>query len=144
LPLEKARNSPNDVPDRRGAILVVEDDRDLREMQSLMLRLQGYLVFEAQDGVEALAVLRRVRPDLILLDLQMPRMTGWQFLERLQGHPRFGDIAVCLVSAEPIDPQVKVAAVLRKPFLGPALLEVVRELCPVPVVTNQIARSLNR
>ena len=127
--MAQVRNPVAEFPDRRGTILVVEDDHDLRELQSLMLRLQGYLVFEAADGVQALAVLRRVRPDVILLDLQMPNMTGWQFIERLRVDPSFDEIPICVVTAELVPGNLKVAGVVRKPFQGSVLLEAIREIC---------------
>ena len=118
---------------------MVEDDADLRELQALILRMQGYLVFEASDGLEALNVLRRVQPDLILLDLQMPGMTGWQFLERLRSKPV--RVPICVLSAEPVDSSLDMDAVLRKPVLAPVLLDTVRQLCQPSV---QLLRSLKR
>jgi CheY-like chemotaxis protein len=141
--MQREHNPVAESADRRGTILMVEDDADLREAQSLLLQQQGYLVFEAADGVQALAVLRRVRPDVIVLDLQMPHMTGWQFLERLRFHPTFHDIPVCVASGEQIDADLEVAAALRKPVSVTLLLETMRELCP-PQAGSQPLRSLKR
>jgi CheY-like chemotaxis protein len=114
--------------DAAGVVLLVDDDRDVRELHSLLLRLSGYVVFEACDGVEALALLRRVRPHVILLDLQMPNMDGRQFLERLRSRPDRADVPVCVVSGQPLDETIRVDAFLRKPFVEPALLEMVERL----------------
>ena len=112
-------------------ILLVEDDPDLREMHALTLRLSGYCVFETSDGIEALALLRRVRPHIVLLDLQMPRMDGWEFLSRLRARHAFRDLPVCIISAEPVDPRIEheVVAHLQKPFLPSTLLAVLERYC---------------
>ena len=60
-------------------VLVVEDDESTRELLSSVLADEGYLVITAQDGADALHHLRRDRPNLILLDLVMPHMDGWEF-----------------------------------------------------------------
>ncbi len=60
-------------------LLVVEDDASIREMIEMILASEGYDVVTARDGAEALAMLSRERPDLILLDMKMPRMDGWEF-----------------------------------------------------------------
>jgi CheY-like chemotaxis protein len=59
--------------------VLVEDDRDSRVWVAQLLRLDGYIVVEASDGREALQCLRGLRPCLILLDLNMPGVSGWQF-----------------------------------------------------------------
>jgi CheY-like chemotaxis protein len=60
-------------------LLVVEDDASIREMIELVLDSEGYEVVTATDGAEALALLGQKRPDLILLDMKMPGMDGWEF-----------------------------------------------------------------
>lgn len=64
---------------RRGAVLVVDDDADHREVLREVLSDQGYAVSCARDGAEALAVLDGLRPSIILLDLNMPNMSGLEF-----------------------------------------------------------------
>jgi len=108
-----------------GVVLLIDDDPEVRELHSLQLMLSGYVVFEASDGVEALAILRRVRPHLILLDLQMPHMDGYVFLERLRGRPERSDVPVCVMSANPINEPIHADAYLQKPFLEQSLLDVV-------------------
>ena len=66
-------------------ILVVEDDDAIRELVSDVLRDDGYDVREATNGVEALGRIREERPDLIVLDLMMPVMDGWTFVEECHG-----------------------------------------------------------
>ncbi|MFC2065874.1 PleD family two-component system response regulator [Chloroflexota bacterium] len=65
-------------------ILVVDDDPDMRAALTIILESQGYEVVTAQDGVEGLASLRAERPDLMMLDLLMPKMDGFAVLRELQ------------------------------------------------------------
>lgn len=64
-------------------LLVVDDDSAIREMLATLLRQEGHEIGEACDGVEALERVAERRPDLILLDLNMPGMHGWRFLDEL-------------------------------------------------------------
>ncbi len=68
-------------------LLVVDDDAAIREMLDLVLASEGYEVTTAADGASALKSMDRVRPDLILLDMKMPVMDGWQFLEQYRRRP---------------------------------------------------------
>src|SRR3954463_3752023 len=63
-------------------VLIVEDDDDVREFMQLLVSSCGYETMTARDGEEALARMRERRPCMVLLDLQMPRMDGWEFRER--------------------------------------------------------------
>jgi CheY-like chemotaxis protein len=65
-------------------ILVVEDEKDLNEAYSLILSQEGYKVFSAFDGAEALDIAKAENPDLILLDLKMPNMDGLEFLRNFK------------------------------------------------------------
>lgn len=67
-----------------GKILVVDDDSDLQEVISLKLSTAGYQVFSAANGKEALRVLYEKRPDLVVLDIDIPEMNGWQLCQRLR------------------------------------------------------------
>jgi CheY-like chemotaxis protein len=81
------------------SILVVEDDPDVRELQRAIFQSDGYDVTTASNGAEALAALRHRRPCVILLDLMMPVMDGWQFLDAIKQMPEFADLPVLLLSA---------------------------------------------
>ncbi len=83
---------------RRGRILVVDDDRDLRELLAAVLSSAGYEVLTAENGAAALSVLRTVIPDLIILDLMMPVMNGWQFREAQTALPDYARIPVICLS----------------------------------------------
>jgi CheY-like chemotaxis protein len=80
-------------------VLVVEDHDDAREMLAVLLELEGFDVFTASNGLEALQILSEARPSLILLDLMMPVMTGDQFRECQLADPRFRDVPVICMTA---------------------------------------------
>lgn len=82
----------------RTRLLLVEDDRFLRKAAEVVLRRHGFEVLTAQDGEAGLAVARAERPALILLDLIMPRMQGFQVIEHLKQDPEMADIPVIVMS----------------------------------------------
>ena len=108
------------VADSTPTILVVDDDEHIRQFVCEALDFEGYEARAAGDGRAALDVLADWRPDLILLDLNMPRMDGWTFCARQQATPELADIPVALMSAahnlraRPL-PCVPVV-ILEKPF----------------------------
>ena len=67
-----------------GKILVVDDDPDILDAVTMILESQGYLVVTARDGIEGLATLKAERPDLMILDLMMPKMDGFAVCKELQ------------------------------------------------------------
>jgi DNA-binding response OmpR family regulator len=83
----------------RRHVLVVEDDSPIRAMVAELLSDAGYVVIEAADGFEAVQELRRKRPHLIVLDLMLPGMSGWQFLERSRDELERWHIPVVILSA---------------------------------------------
>ena len=85
----------NDQPRR---ILLVEDDRFLRKAAETTLKQQGYAVITAADGEEALRVARSAPPDLILLDVIMPKLNGFQVLDALKKDPTTAHIPVIILS----------------------------------------------
>src|SRR5512137_690369 len=80
-------------------ILVVEDDRDMREALVEVLRLEGYEVEAAGNGADGLELARRHRPDVILLDLMMPIMSGWEFRAAQLKDARLAAVPVIVMSA---------------------------------------------
>src|SRR5437867_7755359 len=79
-------------------VMVVDDDRDILELARLVLEGGGYRVIAAPSGAEALRTVAGVRPDLILLDINMPGMDGWQVLRLLKVDERTTAIPVALFS----------------------------------------------
>jgi CheY-like chemotaxis protein len=111
-----------------GHILIVDDNEMNREVLSRRLERQGYTFVPAEDGVQALDLLRTQKFDIVLLDIMMPRMNGYQVLEVMKSDPTLGDTPVIVVSAvselESIVRCVELGAedYLFKPF-NPVLLK---------------------
>lgn len=80
-------------------ILVVEDDPDNRRIVAKVLSVEGYHVIEATDGIEALVQARAERPDLILMDLALPNVDGWEATRRLKSDPETRSIPVVALTA---------------------------------------------
>ena len=80
-------------------ILVVEDDADNRRIVAKTLSVEGYEIIEATDGVQALARAQADHPDLILMDLALPNMDGWEATRRLKSDPRTRAIPVVALTA---------------------------------------------
>ncbi|HSD90025.1 MAG TPA: response regulator [Kofleriaceae bacterium] len=108
-------------------ILVVEDDEDVREAMRLGLESRGYTVKEAGNGFEALDVIRHEHPDLMILDLMMPKMNGWEVLEQMK-QMHIDDVPVCVISALS-DRAPDDVTVLSKPFQLSDLVTVVERVC---------------
>jgi CheY-like chemotaxis protein len=113
------------MPDR--TLLVVEDDEQLRKLYGRVLTAAGFDVREAADGLEALRRIDERAPDAIILDLMLPRVSGFGVLHDLTTQARTRDIPVIVVTGtdEPVS-QYPVAAVLRKPVSPEDLVQAVR------------------
>ena len=105
-------------------VLVIDDDNDIREAVAEILLSEGYEVEQARNGVEGLRAARAGHPSLILLDLMMPVMNGWQFREAQRADPEIADVPVVIVSAA-AGKELDAAAYLHKPFELPELVAVV-------------------
>jgi len=117
-------------------VLVVEDDRDSRELLGEMLELSGYRPLLAADGLEALRLLGRERPCVILLDLMMPRMDGCAFRQAQLAVEALRAIPVVVVSADPNAERkardIEAAACLGKPVDPDDVLALVQQYCESP------------
>jgi len=82
-----------------GRVLVVDDEEGIRVLCRVNLELGGFEVVEASDGVEALEKARAQHPDLVFLDLMMPRMDGWQVLDELKHDATTANIPVVILTA---------------------------------------------
>ena len=80
-------------------VLVVEDQHDAREMLAEYLRFCGFAVHGAEDGLQAIAIAIRERPRVILMDLMMPRMDGWEAARRIKSDDRTKASSIIAVSA---------------------------------------------
>src|SRR6478609_797127 len=122
-----------DVDKKR--VLVIDDDLPLRGMLAAALRQHGFQVLLAGDGAEGQRALTIHNPDVVLLDLAMPDVNGWDFLQRLQETGHLGKVPIIVVSAHlHVDPQailqMGVKAILPKPFNLPELIDVIEHVSP--------------
>jgi DNA-binding response OmpR family regulator len=80
-------------------VMVVDDDPNALDIVRTFLESRGYTVATAQNGNQALALLEDVRPDLVLLDVMMPGMDGWEVARVIKNHPKYGDTRVVMLTA---------------------------------------------
>jgi CheY-like chemotaxis protein len=118
-----------------ATVLVVEDDPEIVMLAREVLGQSGFCTLAAADGRTALSVLSSIKVDLILLDLTMPEMNGWEFLAARRGNPSLSSIPVVLISGygrwDQLDEIVDWEEVLAKPFAMSELVEVVARRCAV-------------
>jgi DNA-binding response OmpR family regulator len=118
-------------------ILIAEDQADLREMLSFTLRLDGHQVVTAADGEEALNQALATSPDLIVLDIKMPGLSGFQVCEQLKRDVKFGETPIIIISALNTDEQIEAgyqagaSEFIPKPFSPQLLSERVKNLLEV-------------
>ncbi len=117
-----------------ATVLLVEDQRAQRELMEATLTQDGLKVVAAADGREALQKLREIRPDVIVLDVVMPNMNGYEFLRELRKHPDLAKlpVVVCSVKGEQFDKhwaeRLGSNAYVVKPFEPQVLVGTVRSL----------------
>lgn len=109
------------IDDRRERVLIVDDDPGIRRMLAVSLQKDGYRTADACDGGEALEAMRAGEADLVLLDLTMPRVTGWDVLIARAAAPELRKIPVIVITAERGDgvakiPMDRICALVLKPF----------------------------
>ncbi len=81
-----------------ATILLADDNSELRSVYAPVLRAQGHIVYEAVDGLQAVALAQQVRPDLLLLDVWMPGLNGFEVLESLRSDPAATRMRVAILS----------------------------------------------
>jgi len=113
--------------------LLVEDDRSLRQLYRLELELRGLAVEIAGDGIEALSIIEQQRPDLVVLDLGLPRLGGLAVAQELKAHDDTRSVPIVVVtgSPEPID-ETGFVAVIRKPLSAHELAVIVEQALARP------------
>ena len=118
----------------KQTVLVVDDERHIVKILQFNLAKNGYNVLCAFDGEEALDVLSRQRPDLVILDVMMPKMNGYQVCEAIKGDPETTDLPVILLTAkgQEIDRESGLAKgadrYVTKPFSPRNIIQTVKEL----------------
>ncbi len=115
-------------------ILVAEDERDIRELIAFTLRFAGFEVELAANGAEAVERAPQVRPDLILMDVRMPRMTGYQACTALMQIPEMQSTPVVFLSAKGQESEIQeglsvgAAQYILKPFAPDELINQVKQI----------------
>ena len=119
---------------RPGRVLVVDDDEVIRQLISVNLELEGFEVHTAVDGQDCLDTIKDVAPDVVTLDVMMPRLDGWETATRLRSDPSLNSVRVVLLSARAQEADLErgqrigVDAYLTKPFDPDDLVATVRRL----------------
>jgi DNA-binding response OmpR family regulator len=115
-------------------ILVAEDERDIRELIGFTLRFAGFEVIQVANGIDAVEQAAEVQPDLIILDVRMPKMTGYDACRKLKEDPATNEIPVVFLSAKGQEGEIKeglnVGAIeyIVKPFAPDELTDQVKDV----------------
>ena len=121
-----------------GRVLVVDDDEVIRRLIAVNLQLEGFAVATAVDGQDCLDKVTDIAPDVITLDVMMPRLDGWETAVQLRESPETAHIKVILITARAQEDDkihgstVAADAYLTKPFDPDEMIRVVRELAGAP------------
>ena len=113
-------------------ILIAEDEPDIRELVTFMLKFAGYEVVAASNGEDAVRTASREHPDLVLMDVRMPRMTGYDACRMMKANPDLRDVPVVFLSAKGQESEIQsgleagAEAYLLKPFSPAELTNRVR------------------
>jgi CheY-like chemotaxis protein len=135
-----------EVEGRPYCVLVVDDDPSIRRMIVAALKRDGYVFHEAPNGKEALDLMRREHPNVVVLDLMMPVLSGWDVLQARELEPDLKKIPVIIISANRA-PEVATAvdkgicAFLPKPFDIGALSALVRSCLPPALSPHPLMSS---
>jgi two-component system chemotaxis response regulator CheY len=131
------RSGPGGKPKDGPTVLVVDDDPGVRQVVRLSLELEGYIVKEAGGAEEGLAAVEDEAPDLILLDVMMPHVDGWEMLRQIQERHGAGSIPIVMFSGK-VDAQTAAQATARgaqgfvgKPFDPQQLVDQAKHIVPV-------------
>lgn len=121
-------------PGPRHKILITDDDPVIIELLQVNLEFEGYDVITAADGLEAVERAARDTPDLVILDIMMPRMDGWTARAEMLKDPRTAEIPVIFLSARAQQADLRkgyesgVAAYVTKPFEPVELLDLIEQI----------------
>ena len=120
--------------DERPLILIADDDPDLRRMVRLQLEELPVDILEANDGANTLELILTEAPDLIVLDVMMPELTGWEILRYLRGKPELSETGVLMLTGigetlnELSSPMYGADDYIDKPFKARELLKKIRKI----------------
>jgi chemosensory pili system protein ChpA (sensor histidine kinase/response regulator) len=117
-------------------IMVVDDSVTIRNVVSHLLQRQGWKVLTAKDGIEAIEVLHTWQPDLIILDIEMPRMNGYEFMRSIRAQEKFKDLPVVMHTSRSSEKHrqkaesLGVNAFVTKPYEEEAIIALIKDLSP--------------
>lgn len=116
-------------------IMVVDDEPDIVYLVSKMLEKEGYNVVKARNGDDALEKMKKTKPDLVLLDVMMPGMNGWEVSKKMKAHPEYKSIPIAMltVKSSPDDMEKSFSyahcdAHIAKPLIKEKMLNTVKWL----------------
>jgi CheY-like chemotaxis protein len=110
------------APPTKPTVLLVDDDAAFRSILAEVLEETGCRIIQADNGVGALDMLKNLTPDLVLIDLVMPVMNGWQLVTAMNRDPRLASIPVAVLSAWDPGGGIEHARVLHKPLNLPNIV----------------------
>ncbi|MCX7680456.1 MAG: response regulator [Anaerolineae bacterium] len=122
------------MPNTPPKILVAEDEKDIRELIGFTLRFAGFDVFLTKNGEEAVEQAPQLKPDLIMLDVRMPKMTGYEACRALKSNPATSTIPIVILSAKGQDGEIQEGIesgadhYIVKPFAPDELTNRVKEI----------------
>ena len=130
-PLVEIREAPRQSADERPLVLVVDDSITVRRVTERFLQRQGMRVATAKDGIDAISAMQEHRPDIILLDIEMPRMDGYEFANHVRNDERYADIPIIMITSRVSEKhraraiEIGVNDYLGKPYQDSQLLEAI-------------------
>lgn len=124
--------------DGKHKILIIEDEANIRKLISVNLAARGYEVIEATDARQGLAILQNTLPSMVLLDIKLPDMSGWDVLKTMSEDPAYPQVPVIVITASlgstnpdfPLHKNENLRKVLKKPV---SIQELTREIKQVLV-----------
>jgi chemosensory pili system protein ChpA (sensor histidine kinase/response regulator) len=133
-PVVELKNAAPTPTDSRPLVMVVDDSITVRRVTERFLQRNGMRVVTAKDGLDAISVLQDNRPSLILLDIEMPRMDGYEFATHVRNDERFSDVPIIMITSRVGDKhraraiEIGVNDYLGKPFQDSQLMEAITRL----------------
>ncbi len=147
LPAEGADVSQPQLPAASAGpplVLIVDDSLTVRKITSRLLAREGFAVATAKDGIDALQLIGEQAPDVILVDIEMPRMDGFEFTKTLKGERRHADIPIIMITSRTAEKhrnrakELGVNVYLGKPYQEEELLKNIREMIAKSAATSAV------
>jgi chemosensory pili system protein ChpA (sensor histidine kinase/response regulator) len=133
-PIVELKNAAPLPSDQRPLAMVVDDSITVRRVMERFLERNGLKVVTAKDGLDAISVLQEAKPDIILLDIEMPNMDGYEFATHVRNDPRVADVPIIMITSRVGDKhraraiEIGVNDYLGKPYQDSQLLDAIQRL----------------